>query len=147
MRTSNKGMRDFEYLETTTPQKKVYHVVGDKMAELARLHKGTNGYGMFGVVVGCTERDEAAEIRKNYSELFFLIPGYGAQGGGALDAVLLLNNGNGGVVNASRSIITAWQNTENNEKADNTFAAEAARAASIKMRDEILLQIKSGEKS
>jgi len=138
MRTSNAGMRDFQYLELGSAGKRVYHIVGDKLSALADQFKGNYGYGMFGAVVGCTERDEAAEIRKNYPNLFLLIPGYGAQGGGAQDAALLLREGNGGVVNASRSIITAWQKAENCGDADNTFAAEAARQAAIKMRDEIL---------
>jgi len=154
MRTSNKGMRDFQYQITNdntfvnhenievNKNKRLYHVVGDRLAELARLNKGNCGYGVFGAVVGCTESDEAVEIRKNYPELFFLIPGYGAQGGGAKDAALLLREGNGGVVNASRSIITAWQKTKNNEKIDNVFAAEAARDAAIKMRDEIWSEVK-----
>jgi orotidine-5'-phosphate decarboxylase len=134
-------MKDFQYLETADG-KRLYNKVGDKLAELAVQYEGSNGYGLFGAVVGCTERDEAADIRKNYPNLFFLIPGYGTQGGGAQDAALLLREGNGGVVNASRSIITAWQKEENNENADNAFAAEAARKASIKMRDEILLEVK-----
>jgi len=141
MRTSNSGMKDFQYLETADG-KKLYNKVGDKLAELAAKHAGKNGYGLFGAVVGCTERQEASVIRNNYPNLFFLIPGYGTQGGGAQDAALLLREGNGGVVNASRSIITAWQKENGNENADNAFAAASARKASIKMRDEILLVIK-----
>jgi orotidine-5'-phosphate decarboxylase len=141
MRTSNPGMRDFEYLQTADGRR-FYNAVGDKMTELAKRYGGKNGYGFFGVVVGCTEREEAAQIRKDYPSLFFLIPGYGAQGGGADDAALLLREGNGGVVNASRSIITAWQKEAGNENADNAFAAEAARNAAIKMRDEIREAIK-----
>jgi orotidine-5'-phosphate decarboxylase len=140
MRTSNPGMRDFEYLETKEG-KRFYHVVGDKLSDLASQFTGGKGYGLFGAVIGCTEREEAAEIRKNYPSLFFLIPGYGAQGGGAQDAAILLREGNGGVVNASRSIITAWQKEEGNENADNAFAAAAARSAAIKMRDEILAEL------
>lgn len=152
MRTSNPGMRDFEYLqlamsneqltinvENKSNNRRVYHSVGYKLAGVAAQHSGRNGYGIFGAVVGCTEREEAAEIRKKYSNLFFLIPGYGAQGGGAHDAALLLQNGNGGVVNASRSIITAWKHKdfEDADTVSNTFASEAARNAVIKMRDEI----------
>ena len=136
MRTSNPGMKDFEYLEIGGG-KKVYHAVGDKLSILAEKYRGSCGYGLFGAVVGCTEQDEAAGIRKNYPNLFFLIPGYGAQGGGAREASLLLRNENGGVVNASRSIITAWKKEPNHENADNSFAALSARNASIKMRDEI----------
>jgi orotidine-5'-phosphate decarboxylase len=91
--------------------------------------------------VGATEREEAAAIRERYNSLFFLIPGYGAQGGAAEDAALLLKEGNGGVVNASRSILKAW------EKAQSTCVtqscavslpyAEAAREAAVSMRDAI----------
>jgi orotidine-5'-phosphate decarboxylase len=142
MRTSNSGMKDFEYLEIAGG-KRVYNSVGDKIASLCAKYRGGYGYGLFGAVVGCTERDEAAEIRKNYGDLFFLIPGYGAQGGGAQDAALLLKDGNGGVVNASRSIITAWQKEQSEgENADNLFAAQKARQAVVKMRDEILEKIR-----
>jgi orotidine-5'-phosphate decarboxylase len=146
MRTSNKGMRDFEYLEISPDKKRLYHAVGDKLAALAAAHSGTYGYGAFGAVVGCTERDEAAAIRKNYPHLFFLIPGYGAQGGAADDAALLLREGNGGVVNASRSILKAW-NAEIKDSggdeaaATNTFAAEAARRATLAMRDAIRMAV------
>jgi orotidine-5'-phosphate decarboxylase len=177
MRTSNKGMRDFEYLEigggspplvpnaassndaaafSTTPPAgacapatpprqlplthRLYHAVGDKLAELAATHSGKYGYGVFGAVVGCTEQEEAAEIRKNYPALFFLIPGYGAQGGAADDAALLLRDGNGGVVNASRSILKAWSAELQKSGGDettvtNAFAAEAARRATLEMRN------------
>jgi len=154
MRTSNKGMRDFEYLEVSSPggsangndKKRLYHAVGDKLAGLATANLGVSGYGMFGAVVGCTERDEAAEIRKKYSNLFFLIPGYGAQGGAADDAALLLREGNGGVVNASRSILKAWNAEMQKSGADEStatiaFAAEAARRAVVEMRDAILAAV------
>jgi orotidine-5'-phosphate decarboxylase len=147
MRTSNKGMRDFEYLEIAPNGKHLYRAVGDKLAELAAAHCGKYGYGAFGAVIGCTERDEAAEIRKNYANLFFLIPGYGTQGGAADDAALLLRDGNGGVVNASRSILKAWgaeiQNSGGDEsEVTYTFVAEAARRAALTMRDSILAVVR-----
>jgi orotidine-5'-phosphate decarboxylase len=153
MRTSNKGMRDFEYLELNKTAEndsknaagkkvpyRLYDAVGDKLAELAEAHKGKYGYGAFGAVVGCTEQEEAAAIRAKRSNLFFLIPGYGAQGGAADDAVLLLREGNGGVVNASRSILKAWTAEKAGKppaEADNAYAAEAARQAAVEMRDAI----------
>jgi len=147
MRTSNKGMRDFEYLEIAPDKRRLYHAVGDKLTELAAAHSGAHGYGAFGAVVGCTEREEAAEIRSKYSNLFFLIPGYGAQGGAADDAALLLREGNGGVVNASRSILKAWSAELKDSGGDeaavtNLFAAEAARKAALTMRDAIRAAVK-----
>ncbi|MDR1837239.1 MAG: orotidine-5'-phosphate decarboxylase [Treponema sp.] len=144
MRTSNPGMRDFEYLKLADGGR-LYNAVGEKLSILAEKHKGKKGYGLFGAVVGCTGKEEAAEIRKNYPGLFFLIPGYGTQGGGAWDAAVILQNGNGGVVNASRSIITAWKKENGAENADVFFAADAAYRATIKMRDEILKEVKNWE--
>jgi len=148
MRTSNKGRRDFECClivndGSPSPQR-LFDAVGNKLSELAASRLGAHGYGAFGAVVGADpqseeERKEAAAIRAGYPALFFLIPGYGAQGGAASDATLLLREGNGGVVNASRSILKAWQNSHeaSSREADNAIAAQAARAAAIEMRDSI----------
>jgi orotidine-5'-phosphate decarboxylase len=140
MRTSNKGMRDFQYRELKTGGR-LYDAVGDRLSELAAARSGNHGYGAFGAVVGCTEQEEAAAIRQRRPDLFFLIPGYGAQGGAAADAALLLRGGNGGVVNASRSILKAWSPALSLEGApadvDRRFAAEAARNAALTMRDAI----------
>lgn len=140
MRTSNAGMRDFEYRELVGGGR-VYDAVGDKLDELAERLRGKRGYGAVGAVVGCTEREEAAEIRKKRGSLFFLIPGYGAQGGAAADAALLLREGNGGVVNASRSILKAWTAPDLSSvpagEATYAVAAAASRAASVQMRDAI----------
>jgi orotidine-5'-phosphate decarboxylase len=143
MRTSNRGMRDFEYLALAGGGR-LYNAVGDRLSMLAQAHTGTHGYGAFGAVVGCTEREEALIIRQKYRNLFFLIPGYGTQGGAADDAALLLSEGNGGVVNASRSLLRAWQTeTENpdsalpSDYADNTYAASCTRQAVLAMRDAI----------
>ena len=144
MRTSNKGRHDFECLNLQGGNRRLFDAVGDKLSQLAAAHTGRHGYGAFGAVVGADpqseeERKEAAAIRAGRSDLFFLIPGYGAQGGAASDAVLLLREGNGGVVNASRSILKAWQSaTANHTDADNAAAARAARKAAIEMRDAIL---------
>jgi orotidine-5'-phosphate decarboxylase len=176
MRTSNRGMRDFEYLELKEPgpagkdavppapsapacsgpaeggglSPRLYDAVGSKLNALAEGRTGIHGYGAFGAVVGVDPgsagQAEAAEIRARYGRLFFLIPGYGAQGGAADDAAALLREGNGGVVNASRSILRAWMDeykaagrtAEGPDcEADNRFAAEAARRAVMVMRDAI----------
>ena len=157
MRTCNQGMRDFEYLElkngTENPAApyRLYDAVGDKLSALAESRMGSRGYGAFGAVVGADPksgagREEARAIRSRRGNLFFLIPGYGAQGGAAEDAALLLRDGNGGVVNASRSILRAWAAELKAAgkaregplcRADTPFAAEAARRAALEMRDAI----------
>ena len=116
---------------------RLYNEVANRLSLIAAENKGKYGYGIFGGVIGCTEKEHAAEIRQANPNLFFLIPGYGAQGGGAADVLPLLREGNGGVVNASRSILTAWKQASGSENANNEFAAAAARKAVITMRDEI----------
>ena len=111
LRTSNPGAADIERRELKEGGA-VFGIVG---AELKRLAKEC-GQGCdaaycppVGAVVGCTEESDARLLRDAYPELFFLIPGYGAQGGKARVAAALLSEV-GGVVNSSRALLCAWKN-------------------------------------
>ncbi len=132
IRTSNEGAKDIEYLPTENG-KRVYHVVGEKLQALGKDFIGDCGYSAIGGVMGCTHPDEAAEIRNLLSSTFFLIPGYGAQGGKSEDIAKYLHNGNGGVVNSSRGILLAYRKQENGA----AHFADCARAEAIRMRDDI----------
>ena len=132
IRTSNEGAKDIEYLPTEN-NLRVYHVVGQKINEMGKPYIGKCGYSSIGGVMGCTHADEAAEIRAMLGSTFFLIPGYGAQGGKAEDIAKYLRDGNGGVVNSSRGILLAYRKQENGES---DFAG-CARAEAIRMRNDI----------
>ncbi|HPE40816.1 MAG TPA: orotidine-5'-phosphate decarboxylase [Bacteroidales bacterium] len=132
IRTSNEGAKDIEYLPTENNQR-VYNAVGEKINQLGKEYTGSCGFSSIGGVMGCTHADEAKAVRESLDSTFFLIPGYGAQGGKAEDIALYLKNGNGGVVNASRSILLAYKKLENG--ADHF--AEYARLEAIRMRDDI----------
>ncbi len=133
IRTSNEGAKDIEYIPTDGG-KRVYDVVGEKLQKLGGDFIGSCGYSAIGGVMGCTHPEEAAEIRKTLNSTFFLIPGYGAQGGKAEDIAKYLKDGNGGVVNSSRGILLAYKKQENG--ADN-FAL-SSRNEVVRMRDDIL---------
>ena len=133
VRTSNPGAKDVEYIETSNGEK-VYEEVGAMVQELGKRVTGTCGYSSIGAVMGCTHVDEAVKMREALGNTFFLIPGYGAQGGTAEEVALYLKNGNGGVVNSSRGILLAYRK----DKYKGMSYAEAARAESIAMRDDIL---------
>jgi len=135
IRTSNEGAKDIQYLDTNN--KKVYNIVGEKINRLGKDYLGQCGFSSIGGVMGCTHADEAREVRQQLDATFFLIPGYGAQGGKAEDIALYLKNGNGGIVNASRSILLAYKKVENGEEK----FAECARNEAIRMRDEIRSKI------
>jgi orotidine-5'-phosphate decarboxylase len=137
IRTSNQGARDFQYIRDQDGEF-LYTTVGEKLQQLAQQYMGECGFSSIGGVVGCTNNEEGIRLRSKIKNLFLLIPGYGAQGGGARDVVPYLINGNGGVVNSSRGIITAY-------KSDHTSPldfADAARKAVIKMRDDIWGELK-----
>ena len=106
VRTSNPGAKDFEY-EKLADGRHVYDMVGDKLNALGKGYMGERGYSSLGLVIGGTHIEEAAEIRARYKDSFFLIPGYGAQGGTAPDIAQYLTKGNGGVVNSSRGVLMA----------------------------------------
>ncbi|MDR3047569.1 MAG: orotidine-5'-phosphate decarboxylase [Bacteroidales bacterium] len=133
IRTSNEGAKDIEYLPINENQR-VYNVVGEKINQYGKDFLGKCNYSSIGGVMGCTHVSEAIQVRNDLESTFFLIPGYGAQGGKAEDIVLYLKNGNGGVVNASRSLLLAYKK----EAYNNVSFAEASRNETIKMRDEIL---------
>ena len=137
VRTSNKGAEDFENLDIKDG-KKLYNAVADKITEAGQTVKGRYGYTAIGGVIGCTHVEEGKEIRNRYRNMFFLIPGYGAQGGTAEDVALYLKNGNGGVVNSSRGILLAYKK-ENRE----LEFAECARNEAINMRDAIRAAVKA----
>ena len=107
-RTSNGGAKDFEY-EKLADGRHVYDLVGDKLNALGKDYMGEHGYSSIGLVIGGTHIEEATEIRAKYQDSFFLIPGYGAQGGKAEDIAQYLSKGNGGVVNSSRGILLAYK--------------------------------------
>lgn len=137
VRTSNKGAEDIQYIDTKCG-KKVYNIVGNKIHELGNDYIGNCGYSSIGGVVGCTHVEEGIELRQNLNKMFFLIPGYGAQGGSAKDVALYLKNGNGGVVNSSRGILLAYKKQVDGELKYDLFAREEA----VRMKNDISNAIK-----
>ncbi|WP_066873452.1 orotidine-5'-phosphate decarboxylase [Clostridium mediterraneense] len=137
VRTSNKGAEDIEFIESKDG-KRIYDIVGEKLSNIGDPLLGESGYSAIGAVIGCTHTKEANKIREDLKKMFFLIPGYGAQGGKAEDVAKYLNNGNGGVVNSSRKILLAYK-----EQNDEENFALCARREAIKMRDEIRQAVNS----
>ena len=129
-RTSNGGAKDFEY-EKLADGRHVYDLVGDKLNALGKDYMGEHGYSSIGLVIGGTHIEEATEIRAKYRDSFFLIPGYGAQGGKAEDIAQYLTKGNGGVVNSSRGILLAYK------KQPGTAFDEAAYNECVNMKEAI----------
>jgi orotidine-5'-phosphate decarboxylase len=133
LRTSNPGAKDIQYIETSE-NKRVYDAVGDKLHELSEKYMGSCGYSSIGAVMGCTHIDEGIEIRKKLHNMFFLIPGYGAQGGAAKDVAIYLKDGNGGVVNSSRAVLMAYKKKEDGAEKFDIYAREEV----LRMKEAIM---------
>lgn len=95
---------------------------------------GASGYSFMGVVVGATYPQQAAQLRSVLPNSIFLVPGYGAQGGGAEDVKPCFNeDGLGAIVNSSRGIIFAFEDPKYAGIYRPDAYAEAARAATLSM--------------
>lgn len=99
---------------------------------------GVHGYTSIGAVVGATYPEEAAELRKLMPRSFFLVPGYGAQGGSAEDILPCFNeDGLGAIVNSSRGILYTHMTAEERKSCTKEEYLQSVYAAALKMKNEI----------
>lgn len=105
---------------------------------------GKYGYSDIGAVIGATHPAQAERVRREFPALFFLIPGYGAQGGSADGLTVCFDDrGLGGIVNNSRGIICAYKS----EKYKGQSYAQAAENAVIAMREDIYRSLQKAGKA
>lgn len=101
-RTSNPGSADYQARDMEGAP--LYARVVESLDPLIQRLKGQSGWSGLMLVTGATGPDEAKALRSLAPSALFLVPGYGAQGAGASDAVAGFTGGLGGCVNASRSV-------------------------------------------
>lgn len=123
--TSNPSAASFQ--DATEPP--LYEVAARLVAELGQV--GESGYADLGAVVGVTHPEIGGRVRELLPQALFLSPGYGAQGGGAEEVRPLLNEAGGGVlVNSSRGLLYAYENSDLGYR-------DAAREAARNVRREL----------
>ncbi len=136
VKTSNKSSGDIQDLESGG--RKLYEHVAEMVVKLGKNIIGSFGYSSVGAVVGATFRDDGERLRKLMKRAYFLVPGYGAQGGTAGDAAVCFNeDGLGAVINSSRGIIAAYMSDKYKDKYTETEFGKAAREAALAARDDI----------
>ncbi len=120
VKTSNPGSGDFQDVKDTDGVA-MYERVAKMVDELGADLVGTHGYSSIGAVVGATYPEEAAKLRVLMPKAFFLVPGYGIQGGTAADAKPCFNADDlGAIIHSARGITFANdnQNATREEYAD-----------------------------
>ena len=134
VKTSNPSSGELQDM-TLTNGASVYEQMGSMCERWGEELGGKYGYSGVGAVVGATYPEQLKEMREKAPHTFFLVPGYGAQGGGANDAKNAFDkNGLGAIINSSRGIMCAWKKQGLTEE---DFAA-AARAEALRMKEDIL---------
>jgi orotidine-5'-phosphate decarboxylase len=91
---------------------KMYEKLAQVVAEIANQSKriGKSGYSNVGMVIGGTSGEQTGALREKYGKILFLVPGFGSQGATAADCVRFCKpDGSGALINASRSIIYAYE--------------------------------------
>lgn len=137
VKTSNPSSGELQDLKLQN-DKEVYAQVADLVEKWGEDLRGEYGYSSVAAVVGATYPEQLSQIREIATHTYFLIPGYGAQGGKASDIALGFNkNGLGGIVNASRSLMCAYKSDRWKEEFKEEDYAKATRAEALRMRDEI----------
>lgn len=130
VKTSNPSSGEFQ--DRLIDGKPLYEHVAEKVVEWGSDCMD-GSYSNVGAVVGATYPEMGAILRKLMPHTYFLVPGYGAQGGTAKDLKACFNeDGLGAVVNSSRGIIAAYRQEKYSKFGPEHFA-EASRQAVIDM--------------
>ena len=141
--TSNPGSSELQDLalvgnESDGPEEPVYMRVAELAREWGAGLTCECGFSSVGIVVGATHPEVGMKLRAEFPGLFFLVPGYGAQGAGADDLRGLFDNeGRGCLVNSSRGITCAWQHDDRFGLGNAGNAGDAAREAALRMISDI----------
>ena len=130
VKTSNPSSGEFQ--DRLIDGRPLYELVAEKVVEWGS-ESLDGAYSNVGAVVGATYPEMSKILRKLMPHTYFLVPGYGAQGGTAKDLAHCFNeDGLGAVVNSSRGIIAAYKQ-EKYAKFGPEHFAEASRQAVIDM--------------
>lgn len=132
VKTSNPSSGEFQ--DKIMDGKTLFETVANRVNEWNEDTIGKSGYGAVGAVVGATYPEQAKILRSVMPKSYFLVPGYGAQGGGAQGVKPCFNaDGLGAIVNSSRGIMCAYKKGDWKEEQ----FADAARQEAIRMKNDL----------
>jgi orotidine-5'-phosphate decarboxylase len=118
VRASNPSAAEICDFENASGQK-LFEKLAEVTATLANKSEriGSCGYSNIGMVVAGTSPEVSTALRRKYDKTIFLVPGYGSQGASAVDCIRLCKpDGSGALINASRSIIYAYEKPQYKEQ-------------------------------
>ena len=141
VKTSNPSSGELQDVKLENGEE-VYTRVAKYVEKWGEELRGEYNYSSISAVVGATYPEQLKQLRQIAPHTYFLIPGYGAQGGKAEDIALGFDeNGLGGIVNASRSLMCAYKSDMWKDKFEEKDYAKATRAEAIRMKEELCSKI------
>ncbi len=141
VKTSNPSLGELQDVKLENGEE-VYTRVAKYVEKWGEELRGEYNYSSISAVVGATYPEQLKQLRQIAPHTYFLIPGYGAQGGKAEDIALGFDeNGLGGIVNASRSLMCAYKSDMWKDKFEEKDYAKATRAEAIRMKEELCSKI------
>ena len=141
VKTSNPSSGELQDVKLENGEE-VYTRVAKYVEKWGEELRGEYNYSSISAVVGATYPEQLKQLRQIAPHTYFLIPGYGAQGGKAEDIALGFDeNGLGGIVNASRSLMCAYKSEMWKGKFEEKDYAKATRAEAIRMKEELCSKI------
>ena len=141
VKTSNPSSGELQDVKLENGEE-VYTRVAKYVEKWGEELRGEYKYSSISAVVGATYPEQLKQLRQIAPHTYFLIPGYGAQGGKAEDIALGFDeNGLGGIVNASRSLMCAYKSDMWKDKFEEKDYAKATRAEAIRMKEELCSKI------
>lgn len=137
VKTSNPGSGELQDLPMADGQP-LYETVGKLVDRWGEPFRGEYGFSDVGAVVGATHPEQGKRLRELLPHVFFLVPGYGAQGGTAEDLAGCFNkDGIGAIVNSSRGIIAAYKSAKYQNQFSPEEFAQASRQAVLDMKADL----------
>lgn len=150
----NEGKGMFILVKTSNPSSveisEAINIHGERISdwlaksvnEMGMNCRGGYGYSLIGAVVGATFPEKARHLREIMKHSFFLVPGYGAQGGGAKDVVNCFNeDGLGAVINSSRGVLYHYQSVADYDGSKEMYL-EIVRQQAMKMQQEVYEELR-----
>ena len=135
VRTSNPGSNDLQSVQDSEGRN-ISERIADWIASKGDELTGLKGYSGLGAVIGATSPEIGRKLRLRMPKSLLLIPGYGAQGAGALDAVAAFDDKkHGAVINASRGLFGRFDATVNSNDTLKETIKKRVDAMNLEIKD------------
>ena len=143
VKTSNTSSGEIQDVVTSDGMT-ISQSIAKYVSEQADTFMGKHEYSAIGAVVGATYPEEAVSLRKLMPRCYFLVPGYGVQGGGAKDILPCFNaDGLGAIVNSSRGILYTHMSSEERAQCSRQEYLLSVRMATLRMQEDIYSVLKN----